>query len=522
MANEIYAKFDRTREINALRIEMAAVSGLVLLACYFVVTTFSWGLTLDAPVTHYIAARMIAGDVPYRDIFDNNLPVAYWIDYFVIKYFGGGDLAWRLADLAALGLICSLLYATLARLDRLAGVLVACLVALFHFSSGPDGVGERDFFLLLPLSAFALIYDRILDSKDHSRWALFVSGGLIGISVFLKPTFIIVLAVFSIHLLVLGRFSRRSVIDVTAFAAGSATVAGIVLAQLAATGALEPFFIIQIDFVMRSYARIRLPFNPLRVARAALFVLPIGIAAIGLTIRDGKCHRVGLIFGALAAIGALHYILQGKFFPYHLYPGTVFAIAASGAGLAALRRSPLGHLRFLRSMVFVLAAVTSVAFFAAVKPELFKWANWQPPRSVVAIENDLRSLGEAGRVVQPLDVSNGALDAMYVVGSRTPTRFIYGFPFFQKDNPSYIRSIRAELISGLEAAGYPPIVLYKRLSTRLGSWNPEAANSDIASWWPEFADFLARDYQIYLDREIDTKTDEGIRGYLIYIRKIRK
>jgi hypothetical protein len=74
-----------------------------------------------------------------------------------------GDLAWRLVDLAALVCICGLIYAIFAPLSRLAGALVIALVALFHFSGGPNAIGERDFFTVAPAAAFVLFFERALN-----------------------------------------------------------------------------------------------------------------------------------------------------------------------------------------------------------------------------------------------------------------------------------------------------------------------------------------------------------------------
>jgi len=48
---------------------------------------------------HYIAWVIGEGGVPYRDVFDMNLPGVYLIHAAVIGLLGRGDLAWRLFDL---------------------------------------------------------------------------------------------------------------------------------------------------------------------------------------------------------------------------------------------------------------------------------------------------------------------------------------------------------------------------------------------------------------------------------------
>src|SRR5262249_61750250 len=58
---------------------------------------------------HYVAWLPAQGAVPYRDVFDMNMPGVYLIHWAVLSTVGAGDLAWRLVDLAWLAGICGLL-----------------------------------------------------------------------------------------------------------------------------------------------------------------------------------------------------------------------------------------------------------------------------------------------------------------------------------------------------------------------------------------------------------------------------
>ena len=51
--------------------------------------------------------------MPYRDIFDMNLPGVYLLHWAVLATVGGGDLAWRLVDLGWLAATAALLFALL-------------------------------------------------------------------------------------------------------------------------------------------------------------------------------------------------------------------------------------------------------------------------------------------------------------------------------------------------------------------------------------------------------------------------
>ena len=81
------------------------------LAAYLAWRSLGWPLIHDAPLMHYIAWVIGQGGVPYRDVFDMNLPGVYLIHAAVIGLLGRGDLAWRLFDLGWLAATGALLWA---------------------------------------------------------------------------------------------------------------------------------------------------------------------------------------------------------------------------------------------------------------------------------------------------------------------------------------------------------------------------------------------------------------------------
>lgn len=494
-----------------------SITGLLLLTLYLVATTSSWGLTTDAPIFHYIADRMMHGEIPYRDMFDMNMPIVYWIHFTVVRSIGGSDIAWRAVDLAALACICILIYTPVARFSRLSGILVVCVVSLFHFSGGETAVGERDFFLLVPLSAFALSFYRALDRSSSSTLEFLISGTLLGIATFIKPTCLVVFGLFSLYLVFAGRFNRDSIRDLLVFGSGLTIVAAIVLLHLSAIGALRDFLSIQINFVFNVYSQVRVPMPWGRLPRVLPFVLPISLALVGLMGNvDERIRRLALIFAMLATFGIVNFAAQGLHWPYHLYPAVVFGIAMAGAAHAALRTSSARQFRIIGSITCVLALVLTAAYFAVKKPELLKFTTWKRPPEVEALVSALKHLGDKGLVIQATDTST--LHSMYIARSRSATRFIYMLPLFLDDNSGYIASLRRDMLDGLRSAGHPPIILNETLSSRLSHFNPMLAHTAVSVWWPELADLLAKEYQIFNEIDIDLK-EAGTITYAIYVHK---
>jgi hypothetical protein len=62
--------------------------------------SLDWPLIGDAAIFHFIAEQMRMGAIPYRDIYDINMPLIYFIHAGVVAIAGMSDVAWRAFDLA--------------------------------------------------------------------------------------------------------------------------------------------------------------------------------------------------------------------------------------------------------------------------------------------------------------------------------------------------------------------------------------------------------------------------------------
>src|SRR5207247_7070807 len=70
-----------------------------------------------------------------------------------------------------------------------------------------------------------------------------------------------------------------------------------------------------------------------------------------------------------------------------------------------------------------------------------------------------RSRGALGVV---LDTPVGRLSALFRLGVREPTRFLYDFHFFHDENTPVVRALRAELIRDLNARPPRVVVVFER------------------------------------------------------------
>ena len=71
----------KTRLITVANFALAAAVGLLLWH------SLDWPLIGDAAIFHFIADQMRAGAMPYRDIYDVNMPLIYFIHEAVVDWF---------------------------------------------------------------------------------------------------------------------------------------------------------------------------------------------------------------------------------------------------------------------------------------------------------------------------------------------------------------------------------------------------------------------------------------------------
>src|SRR5207245_10823433 len=154
-----------------------------------------------------------------------------------------------------------------------------------------------------------------------------------------------------------------------------------------------------------------------------------------------------------------HSVVQGKGWEYHLYPLAAFAAVLVAAelpsALAARRRLVAGALA--ASLVAALVLLGAKGLEAA--PATW-W--WDRERTVRALEADLRARLAPGDTVQVLDTTEGGVHALFRLGVREPTRFLYDFHFFHDEDAPVVRALRAEFIRDLDARPPRMIVLFER------------------------------------------------------------
>lgn len=479
--------------------------------------SLGWPLIHDAPLMHYVAWLITQGTVPYRDVFDMNLPGVYLIHLGALAVGGHGDLAWRLFDLGWLASTCVLLFAFCRPMSGgWAAAGGAALFALYHLSGGAWRVGQRDFLLCLFLLAGIFGVARAIE-RHGALSPLLVGGLALGAAMTVKPHVGLFWAGCTLAVIGSARRQGFPAARAAAAVAGAALVVpGLVFGWLAWRGGLGPFVDILTGYVLPLYSRVgRTPaWTALRWYEYGwqLWLLFAGLAALAVLspAREGFAARKGLaVMGAV--YGGLHFWLQGKGWEYQLYPLALFLcalapLAAVGAADAsgALPRA----LELRRGVALVLwAGLVTVLGVKGVHALDAPWIAEKAHR-VAAVTSDLRHLlpprgGGPGPTVQVMDVTEGGIHALFELGLREPTRFLYDFHFFHDEGDPRIRALRAEFASALETGQPAAIVVFR------DTWN--RPGYDRLSDFPQVRRLLEDSYRLAVEGD----------GYRIYAKRSR-
>ena len=442
---------------------ISAASALLL--AYLIWGSRAWPLIHDAPLMHYVAWLIAQGGVPYRDAFDMNLPGVYLLHLAVLQVGGPGDLPWRLFDLGWLAGICGLLAGYCRHIgDGWSAAAGALLFGLYHLSGGAWHAGQRDFLLCLFLLLGAWGIAR--GTEQGASGALLWGGLALGAAMALKPHAALYWALCA------AIASRDRSVALSAWRAAGLVIAaglvvpGAVFAWLAWRGGLGSFLGVFTGYVVPLYSRI---------GRASLwqaieghaFGRPLVLLLMALTVLAlvtpplrQPAYKGLALAGAL--YGLVHFVLQGKGWEYQLYPLVLFCCALAPAAVLSWRRADWPRIfdLFGARRPIALAVWTLLVVVLGAKGVEALDAPWiaEKARRVAAITRDLGRLVPPGATVQVMDTTAGGIHALFRLGSRQPTRFIYDFHFFHDVGDPRIEALRAEFLASLEA-GRPAAVV---------------------------------------------------------------
>lgn len=462
------------------------MGGLAALVAWLTWMSLPWPLIHDAPIMHYIATRIAAGDVPYRDVFDMNMPGVYLLHLAVVQTLGTGDFAWRLFDLTWLAAGALSIAAFAAPWGRMAAGGGGLFFATYHLAGGAWQAGQRDFLLCPFLLAGALGVARWAEDGARARGRLGVAwaGVALGTAMSIKPHAAIFAAALLAFIAVVA--GRAAIGPAAIFAAGAALVPVALVLWLTAAGGLGAWRDIVVGYLVPVYSSLGRS-APWAVYRWHVWI-PITLAVALSLASAARSRRLGPRHAVAAlglAYGLAHYVGQGKGWEYHLYPLAAFAAVLAFCELEALMA--VRRIILAAPLALSLATATVILGVKGAEAAPAGWL-WEKESVVRQLTADLRLRMAPGDRVQVLDSAEGGVHALLRLHARQPTRFLYDFPVLTAPEAPVTTTFRREFIRDLDARPPRFIAVFER------GW-PEGGYERIARF-PELHDRLLSRYDL--------------------------
>jgi hypothetical protein len=481
---------------------IALLAGFLILQSAY---SLRWPIAHDEAPLFYEAYLMRSeGRVPYRDIFDFQMPGSYAAYYALGRLGGFDDFRIRILDILILGTLLSITYVFMRRFGSLPALAAGLLFGLKYLQGGPSLSMQREYLLLLFIACAVWVGLRDSLTFRH-RLGLGILFGLAGV---IKPHAAIGLVPFL--LFDIRDMVKRPGISLPAALAQSVFPAavgfmipiGFVLIWLAATDALIPFITIAKNY-WPLYAQINgaLIVNDgatrmlgildriWRLGGYGLWLIP---AALGLYLHKNK--QVYLL-ASLALCYVIYPALSGQFFPYHYIPFLYFIILLASLCISIPDLRPSTFNIYFSSIILVLVVLLNVRPSSTFLRQIQGQPIVTSTDRAVEIARFLDESLEEGDLVQPLDWTGGSLLAMLETRTHIATPYVFDFYFYHHVSDPYIQSLRVDFIQRLQESR--PRFIIEVLSID----KPWVAGMDTSREFPALRQFIAENYDLTLYKE---------------------
>jgi hypothetical protein len=503
--------------------------GLLALTAVF---AFHWRYYHDLPIFLYISLLIDKfGFIPYRDLYELNMPGTYAVALIIGKLTGYSVLGVRILDYVLVAVMIGLGGLWMRKLNIWAGVMGAVAWALAYFALGPTAMIQREYMMLIPILCGLAAYANIPADRSFARFLL--TGMFLGMATTIKPqAFIGVLPVALMEWRVAVAESdasrrREAVASLRRnwlwLGTGFLAPPAVMLLYLGVNGALPAFLEIVFKYlplfaqmngdhqavsgIRRIYSIVT---DFVKLGGYGLWVAPACLGTFLLQQSpdcppEKKRHAL-LLFWSIIAF-ALYPAFSGQFFPQHWLIFAFFLFQAAFLCLTVELKSASALLRWMPATLLLVASVTLMRpdtldnfWLLAVKHEL-PAANNPKEGRVDEIAAFLETHLQPGDTVQPFDWVGGSVHAMLIAGAKLATPFIYDEYFYHNVDTAYIRELRVRFMAALELAR-------PRFIIEVYDDGPyaEPTGPGTSRDFPEFRAFLAENYSV---------VQEG-QGYRIY------
>lgn len=458
--------------------------------------------------------------IPYRDIFDMNMPGAYFTYYLIGRLFGYTDIGIRCAEMLILLLVLGINGLWLKNISKIVAWCGSVLWGLLYLSFGPGISLQRESIILLPVMIAIYIYSKGSDNRILLRYGL--TGLFFGIASTIKPPAAIGL-LFILFLEFSGNkkdfknnysWLRKNIMGVLVpITAGFLIPVLFMFLYLWFSETIVPFFDIVFNYwplythltgnhvTISGGARILyLIKNYIHLGSFRIWLIPFitSLYTILFLIKPDNRQKkqirlmIGLVF-----CYSLYPIFSGQFWDYHWILFLFFIVQVSSLCLIDQLGSPHIIKKWLPTTVFI-----AFVFIIFISISPISLINPPSPKNgrVDEINSFLMDHKHPGDKVQPLDWTGGAIHAMLISNTQISTPFIYDFHFYHHISSPYIKNLRNKFISEMKET--KPRFLIKIFDEN----KPWVSGSDTSREFLELDELLDNDYEVILNGN----------GYLIY------
>jgi hypothetical protein len=424
--------------------------------------SLDWPITSDASIFTYVLWRVENGATLYRDVFENNMPGTYLLQWMVQSLFGRGDLAFRLFDLFVLLLNSALIITFVKHISWLYAVVAALFFINIHLSEGAPAAAQRD-FLMVPFLLGSALCLRIFLQSPTFRPRLFLAiGALCGFAFWIKPPALVFAALAGV--VACWRYRPlKHILKITVWGiAGFLIPAAIIHLWLYQQGAVTAFYEMLTGF-LPVYSRIRLMGAVCwPIAITLLFILLYPLHKKSNVARTDKIViAIGLLYGVI------HFCSQQKGWYYHLYPlwAFLFIYLACYAPKALFKSRGNAIAMHTLSLLFA-AALGSVNSAPVPSQDPTARVTADVNNALKSIPPDIRGAYIAAHpheYVHFFDFTHaGFFRAAYKNEWITPSRHTYPFALYNKQwDHAVINKMAEELFHDLQQAK-PLLILVSR------------------------------------------------------------
>jgi len=460
-----------TRKITIILLIILTIL-LVLMAGF----SFRWRMIHDAPCNMYLAFLMDEHhQVPYLDFFDFQAPGTYYFFFVMGKLCGYSDSAFRFVDLFLLALIILCTWKYLRNLGFLPAWYATVVFSIFYLSTGPVMSLQREFILLVPLSAALYLTSRSYEGGQFWKWL--ISGLCLGLAATIKPHAAIALPVIIAMYLIRRKYFQDSTEKSSSFVHLTGALVGgfiipFVLLGLVMwrQGSLNPFLDMARHYwplyaqlsgrntVLSGWERIRFLFEgSLDLGGFPLWLVPASLGSFILLSKKGEKPSIRVQAISLLIFSLVFFIyplFSSKFWLYHWLPFFYFIILTSSLCLVdSGQKEHAGS----NALVWILHIVTILVLISlSLRPsniiiQQIQGESIDTPKleRVDKISTFLEGVLTPEDRVQPLDWTGGAAHALLVSRARLATSFLYDFHFYHHVSNPYIVKLQKRFLNEL-------------------------------------------------------------------------